>query len=138
MKSEKNHRIAWVEKDHNDHRVSTPLLCAGSPTTSPGCPEPHPAWPGIPPRMGTQSKRGSQPTQLNRSFITRLASVLDVGCSECTASYLFPWKLEEIQRAQYHYVIEQILSYKALFFNAVTTISSAVHHWQNKILHQQR
>ena len=31
--------MAWVEKDHND-RVSTPLLCAGSPTTRPGCPEP--------------------------------------------------------------------------------------------------
>jgi len=26
-----NHRMAWVEKDHNDHLVSTPLLCAGSP-----------------------------------------------------------------------------------------------------------
>ena len=36
-------RMAWVEKDHNDHLVSTPLLCAGSPTTTPGCPEPHPA-----------------------------------------------------------------------------------------------
>uniref|UniRef100_A0A8C2Y6Y0 RRM domain-containing protein n=1 Tax=Coturnix japonica TaxID=93934 RepID=A0A8C2Y6Y0_COTJA len=24
---------------------STPLPCAGSPATSPGCPEPHPAWP---------------------------------------------------------------------------------------------
>jgi len=34
--------MAWVEKDHNDHRVSTPLLCAGLPTTRPGCPEPHP------------------------------------------------------------------------------------------------
>jgi len=37
--------MAWVEKDHKDHRVSTPLNCAGSPTTRPGCPEPHPAWP---------------------------------------------------------------------------------------------
>jgi len=37
--------MAWVEKDHNDHVVSTSLLCAGSPTTRPGCPEPHPAWP---------------------------------------------------------------------------------------------
>jgi len=36
--------MAWIEKDHNDHLVSTPLLCAGSPTTRPGCPEPHPAW----------------------------------------------------------------------------------------------
>jgi len=24
---------------------SNPLLCAGSPTSRPGCPEPHPAWP---------------------------------------------------------------------------------------------
>jgi len=31
---------------------SNPLLCAGSPTTRPGCPEPHPAWPWMPPGMG--------------------------------------------------------------------------------------
>ena len=31
---------------------SNPLLCAGSPTSSPGCPEPHPAWPLMPPGMG--------------------------------------------------------------------------------------
>ena len=24
-----SHRMAWVEKDHNDHLVSTPLLCVG-------------------------------------------------------------------------------------------------------------
>jgi len=40
-----NHRMAWVEKDHNDHLVSIPVPQAGSPTTRPGCPEPHPAWP---------------------------------------------------------------------------------------------
>jgi len=46
--------INWLglKKDHNDHLVSTPLLCAGSPTTRPGCPEPHPAWPWMPPGMG--------------------------------------------------------------------------------------
>ena len=27
-KISQNHRMAWVEKDHNDHRVSTPRLCA--------------------------------------------------------------------------------------------------------------
>jgi len=43
--------MAWVEKDHNDHLVSTPLLC-GSSATRPGCPEPHPAWPWMPPGMG--------------------------------------------------------------------------------------
>ena len=31
---------------------SNPLLCAGSPTTRPGCSEPHPAWPWMPPGMG--------------------------------------------------------------------------------------
>ena len=44
--------MAWVVKDCNDHWVSTPLLCAGSPTTRSGCPEPHPAWPWMPPGMG--------------------------------------------------------------------------------------
>jgi len=42
------HRIIewpWVDKDHNAHLVSSPLLFAGLPTTSPGCPEPHAAWP---------------------------------------------------------------------------------------------
>jgi len=38
---------------------------------------------------------------------------------------LFPWKLQQIQRAQEHYLIEQILSYKTLFSNTVTTISCA-------------
>jgi len=47
-----NHRMSWVEKDHNDQRVPTPLLCAESPTTRPGCSEPHPAWPWMPPGMG--------------------------------------------------------------------------------------
>ena len=30
--------MAWVEKDLKDYLVSTPLSCAGSPTTRPGCP----------------------------------------------------------------------------------------------------
>jgi len=29
--------MAWVEKDHNDHLVSAPLLCAESPTIRSGC-----------------------------------------------------------------------------------------------------
>jgi len=51
--------MAWGAKDHNDHRGSTPLLCAGSPTSRPGCPEPHPAWPWMPPEMGHISRRDS-------------------------------------------------------------------------------
>lgn len=27
-KSSRNHRMAWVDKDHNDHLAPTPLLCA--------------------------------------------------------------------------------------------------------------
>ena len=36
--------MAWVEKDHNDPLVSASLPWAWSPTTRPGCPEPHPAF----------------------------------------------------------------------------------------------
>jgi len=43
-----NRNINWPEKDHNAHLVSTSLLCAGPPTSRPGCPEPHPAWPWMP------------------------------------------------------------------------------------------
>jgi len=46
------------------------------------------------------------------------------GCSENNASYLFPWKLQQIERAQLHYLIEQILSCKTLFLNTVPTLSS--------------
>ena len=44
--------MVWVEKDHNDHLASTLLLCAGSPTIRPGCPEPPSAWLSMPPGMG--------------------------------------------------------------------------------------
>lgn len=33
--------MAYVEKDHNDHVVSTPQLCAGSAATRLGFPEPQ-------------------------------------------------------------------------------------------------
>ena len=55
-----------------------------------------------------------------------------VGCSESNASY---WKLQHIQRAEWHYLIEQILSYERLFFNPVTTISYAFSAAMNKSLH---
>ena len=55
------HRMAWVAKEHNAHQLQ-PLLCAGSPTSSPGCPEPHPAWPGMPAGMGHPPLLG-QPVQ---------------------------------------------------------------------------
>jgi len=56
--------MAWVEKDHNDHLVSTPLLCAGLPATRPGCPELRPAWPRMPPGMGHHSLLGKRSTTL--------------------------------------------------------------------------
>ena len=55
------HSTAWVAKDRNAHQLQ-PLLCAGSPTSSPGCPEPHPAWPGMPAGMGHPHLLG-QPVQ---------------------------------------------------------------------------
>ena len=55
-------------------------------------------------------------------------------CLESNACWLFLWKLQQLQRAQY-YLIEQILSYKALFFNTATTTSSAFSPVMNKSLH---
>ena len=57
-----------------------------------------------------------------------------IGYSESDASYLVPWKLQKIQRAQ-HYWIEEILNYKTLFFNIVTTISYAFLPAMSKSLH---
>ncbi len=51
IRSQKD-RMAWVEKDLKDHGVSTPpAKCTGSPTSRPGCAEPHPAWAPMPPGM---------------------------------------------------------------------------------------
>ena len=57
--SSENHTMAWVEKDHSDHQVST-RLCAESPTTRPGCPEPHPAL--------NASRDGASTTSLGNLF----------------------------------------------------------------------
>jgi len=39
-------------------------------------------------------------------------------CSYSNVSYLFPWKWQQLQKAQERYLVEQILSYKTLFFNS--------------------
>ena len=44
--SSQNHRVAWVVgRDLKTHTVPTPLLWAGLPPTSSGCPGCHPTWP---------------------------------------------------------------------------------------------
>ena len=52
---ESDHRkTEWpgLKKDLKDHGVSTPpAKCTGSPTSRPGCAEPHPAWAPMPPGM---------------------------------------------------------------------------------------
>ena len=58
-----------------------------------------------------------------------------VGHSESNASYLFPRKLQRIQRAQEHYLMEQILSYGILFFSIATTTSCAFSPAMDKNLH---
>ncbi|GAB0189020.1 centromere protein C [Grus japonensis] len=39
-----NHRMVWVGRDLKDHLVPTPLPWAGTPSTRPRCPKPHPTW----------------------------------------------------------------------------------------------
>ena len=56
-----------------------------------------------------------------------------ICCFKSNVSYLFPWKLQ--QRTKLHYLIEQILSYKTLFFNIVTTNSYAFSPAKKKSLH---
>ena len=60
---------------------------------------------------------------------------MQIGHSKSNVSYLFPWKLQPIQKTQWHYWIEPMLSYKTLFFNAVTTIRYAFSPAMNKSLH---
>ena len=55
--------------------------------------------------------------------------------------YLFPWKLQEIHRVQQHYLIfdhyliQQILSYKTLFYKIVTVMNYAFLSAMNYSLH---
>jgi len=58
-----------------------------------------------------------------------------VGHSESNVCYLLPWKLQQTERAQLYYLIEQILIYKTLFSNTVTTISYALLPTMNKSMH---
>ena len=54
---------------------------------------------------------------------------------ESNTSYLLLWKIQQIQRASQCYLVECVLSYKMLFFNLVTTVSSAFPSAINKSLH---
>ena len=58
-----------------------------------------------------------------------------VGLSESNTSYLYPWKLQQIQKAQECYLIEEILRYETLFFNIDTTISYTFSSAVNRSLH---
>jgi len=51
------------------------------------------------------------------------------------ASSLCAWKIKQIKKAQRFYLIEEILSYKTLFYNIVTTTSYAFLPAMNKNLH---
>jgi len=50
-------------------------------------------------------------------------------------SYLLPWKLQKIKWAQQFCLIEQIHSYKTIFFDIFTTISYVFASAMNKCLH---
>jgi len=55
-----NHRMVWVGRDLKDHLIPTPLPWAGTSSTRPGCPKPHPAWPWTLPGRG-QPQLSGQP-----------------------------------------------------------------------------
>jgi len=48
----RSHRVVWVGRDLKDHLIPTPLPWAGTPSTRPGCSEPHPTWPWTLPGRG--------------------------------------------------------------------------------------
>ena len=58
-----------------------------------------------------------------------------LSCSKSVAFYLFPLKLHQLQKAQQHELIVQILRYKTHYFSVVTTISHAFALAMNKSLH---
>ena len=47
-------------------------------------------------------------------FIRRITYY--IACSKSNTSYLFPWKPQQIKRAQKHCLIEQVLNYKTTIF----------------------
>jgi len=95
------------------------------------------------PCIATTSKTGTWNLRRGRPWISYLyhqlfasyCASIYVACFESDASYLFSWKIQQVQRAQWHCLIEQILSYKILFFNIVTTISYKFLRAMNKSLH---
>ena len=107
------HRMAWVEKHHNDHRVSTPLLCAGSPVTRPGCPEPYPDWPWMPPGMGHP-----QPPWATCSSVITLCVKNFLLISNLNLSYLslkpFPLVLSLSDHVKSHSLFQLISSLRVL------------------------
>jgi len=68
-------------------------------------------------------------------FLGQVKAEKDGGDSVSNASCLFSWKLQQTQRAEQCYLLEQILIYKAIFFNAVTAISCTFSPARNKSLH---
>ena len=76
-----------------------------------------------------------QQSQFYRKHIVQIVFHIHVSCSESNASLLFAWKLQQIQRAQEHNLIEQVLTYKTLFLNIVTIISCAFSPAMKENLH---
>ena len=62
IRSQKD-RMAWVERTSRTTEFQRPpAKCTGSPTSRPGCAEPHPAWAPMPPGMR------ASPTSLGSRF----------------------------------------------------------------------
>ena len=76
----------------------------------------------------------SQNLQEISFFFSHMVWTKCIGHSESNVFYLFPWKLQKIQRAK-HYLTEQTLTYTTVFVNIVTIISHALLAVMNKSLH---
>jgi len=99
-----NHRVAWVEKDHSDHLVSTPLLCAGSPTARPSTTRneefvallQNPPLPGAEVRLhaALQGEMHCKPSVLNYKTHCPQSCAKPTAVSCCFFSYPTPMGLQ--------------------------------------------
>ena len=87
---------------------------------------------------------GREPGQISLLFSLQISGSMALGVhlevqwigrSESNASYVLPWKLQQIKRAQEHYLIEQTLSYQTPLFNIVITITIAFSPAMSKSLY---
>jgi len=92
---------------------SNPLLCAGSPTSSPGCPEPHPAWPGMPAGMGHPHILG-QPVQCLTTLWVKSCRRRAVGRSRAGCCGGMVWFLRDFACSAFPQLVAEPVLFSCL------------------------